>query len=156
MSKRQSQDFEGGRARESVLFIIFLFYSWRLPLTNHKNSVFLISDWCEKSMLHFWPMRCERMSGRGMCVCVQGYGQVFLLIKTDVQGVSWWCCVRIRSFHCCGWSSITGELRSHKPHGMAKNKGEGDVQRIWSLLFPIFSCEAVNGGSHQATRRGQV
>ena len=70
MSKRQSQDFEGGRARESVLFIIFLFYSWRLPLTNHKNSVFLISDWCEKSMLHFWPIRCERMSGRDMCVCV--------------------------------------------------------------------------------------
>jgi len=33
--------------------------------------------------------------------------------------------VRIQSFHCCGWSSITGELRSHKPHGMAKNKGRG-------------------------------
>ena len=69
MSKRQSQDLEGGRARESMLFIIFLFCSWRLPLTNHKSSVF--SDWCEKSMLHFWLMRCERMSGRGMCVRVR-------------------------------------------------------------------------------------
>ena len=70
MSKRQSQDLEGGKARESMLFLIFLFCSWRLTLTNHKSSVFLIIDWCEKSMLHFWPMRCERMSGRGMCVRV--------------------------------------------------------------------------------------
>ena len=70
MSKWQSQDLEGGGARESVLFIIFLFCSWRLPLTNHKSSVFLISDWCEKGRLHFWPMRCERTSSRDRCVCV--------------------------------------------------------------------------------------
>ena len=36
---------------------------------RNKSSVF--SDWCEKSMLHFWLMRCERMSGRGMCVRVR-------------------------------------------------------------------------------------
>jgi len=74
MSKRQSQDLEGGKARESVLFIIFLFCSWRLTLTNHKSSVFLIIDWCEKSMLHFWPMRCERMLSvflsLSQCVCL--------------------------------------------------------------------------------------